>query len=88
MKLRYKEPQGDASKLMTHVVTTATEPVPSPNFRLASSVAQLGMLLRDSPHRGDATFASIPRIEAEDFAELVAMARTVEVPPQERSAGR
>jgi Ca-activated chloride channel homolog len=80
VKLRYKEPQGDTSKLMAHVVTTAAEPVPSPNFRLASSVAQLGMLLRDSPHKGAATYESIPRIEAEDFAELVAMARTAEAP--------
>jgi Ca-activated chloride channel family protein len=84
VKLRYKEPQGDTSKLMTHVVSTATEAVPSPNFRLASSVAQLGMLLRDSPHKGSATFESIPRIEAEDFAEIVAMARTAEAP---KSAG-
>jgi Ca-activated chloride channel family protein len=84
VKIRYKEPQGDTSKLMTHVVTTATEPVTSQNFRLASSVAQLGMLLRDSPHKGNATFESIPRIDAEDFAELVAMAWTVEAP---KSAG-
>lgn len=84
VKLRYKEPQGALSKLMTRVVTTATETVPSQNFRLASSVAQLGMLLRDSPHKGTATFESIPRIDAEDFAEIVAKARTVEAP---KSAG-
>ncbi|MGZ5445200.1 MAG: vWA domain-containing protein [Thermoanaerobaculia bacterium] len=80
VKLRYKEPQGETSKLMAQVVTTATVPVPSPNFRLASSVAQLGLLLRDSPHKGNATFESIPRIGAEDFTEVVAMARTVEAP--------
>ena len=84
VKLRYKEPQGDTSRLMTHVVSTTTEDVPSPNFRLASSVAQLGMLLRDSPHKGNATFETIPRIEAEDFAEIVAMARSAEAP---KSAG-
>ncbi|HET8773343.1 MAG TPA: VWA domain-containing protein [Thermoanaerobaculia bacterium] len=80
VKIRYKEPQGDTSKLMTHVVSAATELVPSENFRLASSVAQLGLLLRDSPHKGNATFASIPRIDAEDFAEVVAMAREAETP--------
>jgi Ca-activated chloride channel family protein len=88
VKLRYKsvnrEPQSETSKLMAHVVTTAIEPVPSHNFKLASSVAQLGMLLRDSPHKGDATLESIPRIDAEDFAEIVAMARTAEAP---KSAG-
>ena len=84
VKLRYKEPQGEDSKLMTHIVSTATEEVASHNFRLASSVAQLGMLLRDSPHKGNATFESILRIDAEDFPEVVAMARTAEAP---KSAG-
>jgi Ca-activated chloride channel family protein len=31
----------------------------SDNFRLAASVAQLGMLLRDSPHKGDASYDSV-----------------------------
>ena len=84
VKLRYKEPQGDTSKLMTHTVSTATDIVPSENFKLASSVAQLGMLLRDSPHKGNATFESIPRIDAEDFPEIVAMARSLDAP---KSAG-
>ena len=84
VKLRYKSPQGDTSKLMTHTVTTSVEQFPSANFRLASSVAQLGMLLRDSPHKGNATFEAISGIEAEDFAEMVAMARTLEAP---KSAG-
>jgi Ca-activated chloride channel family protein len=80
VKLRYKEPQGDTSKLMTSIVSTATEVVASENFKLASSVAQLGMLLRDSPHKGNATFESIPRIDAEDFPEIVAMARSLDAP--------
>ncbi len=84
VKVRYKEPRGETSKLMAHVVTNAVQDLPSRNFRIASSVAQLGMLLRDSPHKGNATFESIPRIEAEDFAEIVAMARNAEAP---KSAG-
>ncbi len=56
-----------------------TRDLPLGNFRIASSVAQLGMLLRDSPHKGNAkSSASIPRIDAEDFAEVVAMARAGE----------
>jgi Ca-activated chloride channel family protein len=78
VKVRYKEPQGDTSKLMAHAVSTSAEEVPSHNFRLASSVAQFGMLLRDSAYKGNATFESIPPIDAEDFAEVVAMARTTE----------
>jgi len=84
LKLRYKEPQGDTSLLITRTVSTAAEVVPSENFKLASSVAQFGMLLRDSPHKGNATFESIPRIEAEDFPEIVAMARSLDAP---KSAG-
>jgi Ca-activated chloride channel family protein len=73
LKLRYKAPDSDTSKLMTRTVSTSlTEP--SDNFRLASSVAQLGMLLRDSPNKGDASFEKIPTIVAEDFAEVVQMA--------------
>ena len=74
LKLRYKAPDGETSKLMTQVVPNVTG-VPSENFLLASSVAQLGMLLRDSPHKGDAAFEKIPEIRAEDFPQVVAMAR-------------
>jgi Ca-activated chloride channel family protein len=74
VKLRYKAPDGDTSQLMTRAVAnTLTQP--SDNFRLASSVAQLGMLLRDSPHKGDAAFETIPAIAAEDFPTVLAMAR-------------
>jgi len=77
LKLRYKEPDGETSRLLTRTVSTAVDVAPSHNFRLASSVAQLGMLLRNSPHKGNATFESIEPIEAEDFIEVVAMARSV-----------
>ena len=77
LKLRYKDPDGETSKLMTRVIPGTTT-TPSNNFRLASSVAQLGMLLRDSPHKGNASFDRIPAIAAEDFAELVQMAARVD----------
>jgi Ca-activated chloride channel family protein len=73
VKLRYKAPDSDTSRLMTRVVANTTTP-PSENLRLAASVAQLGMLLRDSPHKGNATFEKIPQISAEDFPQVVAMA--------------
>jgi Ca-activated chloride channel family protein len=31
----------------------------SPDFRFPSAVAQFGMLLRDSPHKGNSTFDSV-----------------------------
>ena len=77
VKLRYKAPDSDASQLMTRVVSTSIAEM-SENFRLASSVAQLGMLLRDSPHKGDAAFETIAPIAAEDFPEIVAMALKAE----------
>ena len=75
VKIRYKDPDGDTSRLMTQVIGTSTQRVPSHNFQVASSVAQLGMLLRDSPHKGNATYEAIERIEVGDFAELVRMAK-------------
>jgi Ca-activated chloride channel family protein len=62
VKLRYKEPTGSTSHLLQHaVVGRATEP--SLDFRFATAVAELGMILRDSPHKGraslDAVIASV-----------------------------
>jgi len=55
VKLRYKEPDGDASKLMTFtVVNTLTSN--ALNIGFASAVAEFGMALRKSEHRGTATF--------------------------------
>ncbi len=59
VKLRYKEPDGDTSKLLTRVVPDSPVHLLSDNFRLAASVAQLGMLLRESPHKGDASYDSV-----------------------------
>ena len=55
VKLRYKEPDGDASKLMTFVVVN--QPTSNAaNLGFASAVAEFGMALRKSEHRGTATF--------------------------------
>ncbi|HYC88317.1 MAG TPA: VWA domain-containing protein [Thermoanaerobaculia bacterium] len=86
VKLRYKAPDGDASRLMTRTVPD-TPGAPSENFRLASSVAQLGMLLRDSPHKGQASFETIPPVAAEDFVEVVRMAREVAGAPVPSAGG-
>jgi Ca-activated chloride channel homolog len=58
LKLRYKEPEGETSKLMTYTVndSNAEVMVASENLRFASAVAELGMLLRDSKHKGDASY--------------------------------
>ena len=64
LKLRYKEPEGKSSLLLSFPVVdegldTAQA---SPDFKFASAVAAFGMLLRDSSYAGDAGFESIRRL--------------------------
>ena len=62
VKLRYQEPQGSASRLLTLPVRGVryNEPIAkaSDNLRFAAAVAQFGLLLRGSQHRGSATWES------------------------------
>jgi Ca-activated chloride channel homolog len=53
IKLRYKMPDGDVSKLITHpVIDSPLELVnTSDNFRFSAAVASFGMLLRNSEYR-------------------------------------
>ncbi|NNE65045.1 MAG: VWA domain-containing protein [Pyrinomonadaceae bacterium] len=61
VKLRYKEPDGAKSKLLKHGVLdrNASMEAASDNMRFASSVAEFGLLLRDSKYKGSASFDSI-----------------------------
>lgn len=52
VKIRYKDPDGDKSKLLAHAVEDAPAS-PSEDFRFAAAVAGFGMLLRESPHAGE-----------------------------------
>ncbi len=61
LKLRYKEPEGSKSKLITSVVRNkaiAPEKT-SENFRWSAAVAEFGMLLRESPFKGTTNTQSI-----------------------------
>ena len=58
VKLRYKPPQRSISRVFERVVRNDTG-APSTDFRFAAAVASFGMLLRDSEHKGEATFASV-----------------------------
>jgi Ca-activated chloride channel family protein len=56
VKLRYKQPDGDASRLLA----TSVRDVPAPaseNVRFAAAVAEFAMLLRDSEHKGGSSWA-------------------------------
>jgi Ca-activated chloride channel family protein len=58
LKLRYKEPSSERSKLVEQVVQDAQGQlaVTTPTFRFAAAVAVFGMTLRESPLRGSASF--------------------------------
>jgi Ca-activated chloride channel family protein len=61
LKLRYKKPDGNKSKLIVHplqdknIVLAKT----SDNFKFSAAVAAFGMLLRDSEFKGDAGYESV-----------------------------
>lgn len=63
VKLRYKEPTGDSSHLISRSVkaTDLQSETPSENIQFASAVAEFGLLLRDSEHQGDASFPAVIR---------------------------
>ena len=55
VKLRYKEPDGEVSKLLQTTVRTTDRRLSktSDNFRWAAAVAEFGMVLRDSEFKGN-----------------------------------
>jgi Ca-activated chloride channel family protein len=58
VRLRYKEPAGETSKLMERAVVDRGER-PSSDFTFASAVAAFGLVLRDSEYKGSATLARV-----------------------------
>ena len=59
VKLRYKHPDGDESTPMEFPIVDAFEADPSGDFQFAAAVAAFGMVLRDSEHKGDASYATV-----------------------------
>jgi len=84
--LRYKEPDGEVSKLISKVVPYRVIPIAeaAPDFAFGTAVVQFGLLLRDSPYKGSANYDSMIRMaqqsagEDEDGrrAELLYLAKT------------
>ena len=98
VKLRYKEPDGDASKPLNVGVLDrqASFRNASENFKFAAAVAEFGMLLRDSRYKGQSSFdgaAELARASTgadlrgyrTEFVRLVETARTLSA---RESAGR
>ncbi|MCB9755787.1 MAG: VWA domain-containing protein [Myxococcales bacterium] len=61
LKLRYKQPDGDRSTLVTFPVRDHDRALAqtSDNFRFSASVASFGMLLRDSKYSGETSFREV-----------------------------
>jgi Ca-activated chloride channel family protein len=90
VKIRYKEPAGNDSKLLMFPLVDREQTFARANtdFRFAAAVASFGMILRDSPFKGTATIDSVLAI-AEDslgsdrngyrreFLQLVQRARQI-----------
>lgn len=60
VKLRYKAPAGKVSSLVS--TTLSTQPTDTPTLRFAAAVAKFGMLLRDSPWKGSASYGDMKRL--------------------------
>jgi Ca-activated chloride channel family protein len=67
LKLRYKQPDGDTSKLIEHAVKDSGKAYreASGDFKFAASVAAFGMTLRHSQHRGTITLGGIKELALE-----------------------
>ena len=64
VRIRYKEPDGDTSKLFSQALTgePAVIDSTSDNFRFSAAVAEYGMILRDSEFKGNASLKSVTKL--------------------------
>ncbi len=71
VKLRYKAPDGDTSKLIEVPVkdTPMAFDEASPDFQFAAAVAAFGMKLRNSPYAGDLSWSEIQKIARRNLGE-------------------
>lgn len=90
LKLRYKEPDGQESKLISFPVIDDGRPFDqaSEEYRFAAAVAEFGLLLRRSPYQGEATYGGVsarasraigpdPHGYRREFLELVKVAESL-----------
>lgn len=90
LKLRYKEPDGAESKLLTSVVKDSGRSFAQAgqDFQFAASVAAFGLVLRDSQFKGDLTLAAVEELATAsrgadeegyraEFIELVKQAQAI-----------
>jgi len=88
VKLRYKQPQGTTSQLLTYPVVDQGVKLEnaSNNFKFSAAVAAFGMVLRNSQYKGTANFEQVLQLanqsQAEDLdgyrAEFIRLVKSVE----------
>jgi Ca-activated chloride channel homolog len=94
VKMRHKKPDGDVSTLRELPVKNEAKGYgeASEDFRFAAAVASFAMLLRDSPYKGNATYAAVQELAdaarghdpsgyRAEFGELVKRAKAVSGKP-------
>ena len=59
VKLRYKQPDGDTSKLLVNTIADRPVSGSSDNFQWSAAVAGFGMLLRDSEFKGEINYEKV-----------------------------
>ena len=71
VKLRYKEPQGGKSRLLSRTVQDTGTPLQrtSSGFRFAAAVAEFGLLLRQSDFRGQANYGSVLELAGQALSD-------------------
>lgn len=67
LKIRYKLPREDESKLLAYAVSDGGQSfaAATADFQFAAAVASFGMLLRDSEHKGDTSYDAVLEIATE-----------------------
>jgi len=95
VKLRYKKPDGDTSKLLEYPLPAEGDSFEqaSEDFRFAAAVASLGMVLRDSQYKGASTLDDVLAIAQgsvgkdtwgyrSEFVSLVEQAKQLSTPAE------
>jgi len=98
VKLRYKEPKEETSKLIVADATDTGKSAydASPDLQFAAAIAEFGMLLRNSPHKGTASYAEMLQLarvaHGEDLdgtrEELVRLAESARAMTEHRVAAQ
>ena len=98
VKLRYKQPDGETSRLFFHAVPDRDTRL-SEDFTFSTAVAAFGMLLRDSEYKGSATLEQVIEMAHRgrgsdeqgyraEFVRLAEVARAMGVARGEEGGGR